>query len=75
VREIIRRLRDQGRCVLFSSHVMQEVSALCDSIVVIASGRVAAKGTLDDLRRLSGQSNLEDAFVTLAGLNRERPTA
>jgi len=75
VREIIRRLRDQGRCVLFSSHVMQEVSALCDSIVVIASGRVAAKGSPDDLLRLSGESNLEDAFVTLAGLNRERPTA
>ena len=75
VREIIRRLREQGRCVLFSSHVMQEVSALCDSIVVIAAGRVAAKGTPDDLRRLSGEANLEDAFVTLAGLNRERPTA
>ncbi len=74
VREIIRRLRDQGRCVLFSSHVMQEVSALCDSIVVIASGRVVASGTSDDLRRLSGESNLEDAFVTLAGLNRERPS-
>ena len=74
VRDIIRRLRDQGRCVLFSSHVMQEVSALCDSIVVIAAGQVVASGTADDLRQLSGQSNLEDAFVTLAGLNRERPT-
>jgi len=72
VREIIRRLRDQGRCVLFSSHVMQEVSALCDSIVVIASGRVVANGTADELRARAGQANLEDAFVTLAGLNRER---
>jgi sodium transport system ATP-binding protein len=72
VREIIRRLRDQGRCVLFSSHVMQEVSALCDSIVVIAQGRVVANGTADELRALSGEANLEDAFVTLAGLNRER---
>jgi sodium transport system ATP-binding protein len=71
VREIIRRLRDQGRCVLFSSHVMQEVSALCDSIVVIASGRVVANGTPDELRGQSGQQNLEDAFVTLAGLGRE----
>jgi sodium transport system ATP-binding protein len=71
VREIIRRLRDQGRCVLFSSHVMQEVSALCDSIVVIASGRVVANGTPDELRTQSGQENLEDAFVTLAGLGRE----
>ena len=72
VREIIRRLRDQGRCVLFSSHVMQEVSALCDSIVVIASGQVVANGTPDELRAVAGQANLEDAFVTLTGLARER---
>jgi sodium transport system ATP-binding protein len=67
VREIIRRLRDMGRCVLFSSHVMQEVSALCDSIVVIAFGRVVAHGTPDELRAQSGHENLEDAFVALTG--------
>jgi sodium transport system ATP-binding protein len=72
VREIIRRLRDQGRCVLFSSHVMQEVSALCDSIVVIAAGQVVANGTPDELRSASGEANLEDAFVVLTGLGRER---
>ena len=70
VRSIVRRLRDQGRCVLFSSHVMQEVSALCDSIVVIASGRVVAQGSPDELRQQTGYENLEDAFVALAGLNR-----
>ena len=70
VRAIVRRLRDAGRCVLFSSHVMQEVSALCDSIVVIASGRVVAQGTPDDLRRQTGYENLEDAFVALAGVER-----
>jgi sodium transport system ATP-binding protein len=68
VRDIIRRLRDDGRCVLFSSHVMQEVSALCDSIVVIAKGGVAAIGTPDELRRQTGHQSLEDAFVALAGL-------
>jgi sodium transport system ATP-binding protein len=68
VREIIRRLRADGRCVVFSSHVMQEVSALCDSIIVIARGRLVASGTPDDLRRQTGHENLEDAFVTLAGL-------
>jgi sodium transport system ATP-binding protein len=74
VRHIVRRLRDQGRCVLFSSHVMQEVSALCDSIVVIASGRVVAHGTPNELRHQTGQDNLEDAFVALAGLERgEQP--
>jgi len=67
VRTIVRRLRASGHCVLFSSHVMQEVSALCDSIVVIARGQVVARGTPDELRRQSGQDNLEDAFVALAG--------
>jgi sodium transport system ATP-binding protein len=74
VRHIVRKLRDQGRCVLFSSHVMQEVSALCDSIVVIASGRVVAHGTPNELRNQTGEDNLEDAFVALAGLERgEQP--
>jgi sodium transport system ATP-binding protein len=71
VRDIIRRLRDQGRCVLFSSHVMQEVSALCDAIIVIARGAVAAMGTPDELRSQTGHQNLEDAFVALAGLERD----
>jgi sodium transport system ATP-binding protein len=70
VRSIVRRLRDQGRCVLFSSHVMHEVSALCDAIVVIAGGRVVAQGTPDELRQQTGYQNLEDAFVALAGLDR-----
>ena len=69
VRAIVRRLRDEGRCVLFSSHVMQEVSALCDWIVVIASGRVVAQGTPGELRQQTGYENLEDAFVALAGLD------
>ena len=67
VRDLIRRLRADGRCVLFSSHVMQEVSALCDRIVILAKGRVAAHGSPDELLALSGKSSLEDAFVALAG--------
>jgi sodium transport system ATP-binding protein len=74
VRHIVRKLRTQGRCVLFSSHVMQEVSALCDSIVIIASGRVVARGTPNELRNQTGEDSLEDAFVALAGLDHgERP--
>jgi sodium transport system ATP-binding protein len=69
VRDIIRAFRSEGRCVLFSSHIMQEVSALCDHIIVIARGRVVASGTPDDLRRQTGHQNLEDAFVTLVGLD------
>jgi sodium transport system ATP-binding protein len=68
VRAVIRRLRDQGRAVLFSNHVMQEVSALCDEIVLLAAGRVVAHGTPDQLRAAAGHENLEDAFVALAGL-------
>ena len=68
VRDIIRRFRSEGRCVLFSSHVMQEVSALCDHIVVIARGRIVGSGSPDELRGQTGQQNLEDAFVTLVGL-------
>jgi sodium transport system ATP-binding protein len=71
VRELLRELRGQGRAVLFSSHVMQEVSALCDCIVVLAGGRVVASGTPDELRRLTRRDDLEDAFVALTGLARE----
>jgi sodium transport system ATP-binding protein len=71
MRDVIRGLRRDGCCVLFSSHIMQEVSALCDRIVVIAQGTVVADGTPDELRRLAGHENLEDAFVTLAGLEPE----
>jgi sodium transport system ATP-binding protein len=67
VRTIIKRLKAEGRCVLFSSHVMQEVSALCDRIVVIAGGKVVAHGTPDELRARAGYDSLEDAFVALAG--------
>jgi sodium transport system ATP-binding protein len=69
VRKLIRELRDEGKCVLFSSHVMQEVSALCDVIVLVAGGRVVARGTPDELRELSGHEDLEDAFVELTGID------
>jgi sodium transport system ATP-binding protein len=73
VRDIIRRLKAEGHTVLFSSHVMQEVSALCDTIVVIARGKIVASGTPDDLRALTGHQNLEDAFVALTGLEAVEP--
>ena len=65
IRGLIRQLRGEGRCVLFSSHVMQEVSAVCDSIVIVAAGRVVAHGPPDQLRMVAGQDSLEDAFVKL----------
>lgn len=67
LREFLRQLRAEGRCVIFSSHIMQEVAALCDRIVIIANGRVMAEGTPDELRAQAGNDNLEDAFVSLIG--------
>jgi sodium transport system ATP-binding protein len=60
-------LKEEGRCVLFSSHIMPEVAQLCDRIVVIAHGRVVANGTPDEIRALTGLANLEDAFVKVIG--------
>jgi sodium transport system ATP-binding protein len=67
LRELLLRLRGQGKCLLFSSHVMQEVTALCDRIVILGRGRVVATGTSEDLIELSGATSLEEAFVRLLG--------
>lgn len=65
IRAFIRQLRDEGRCVLFSSHIMQEVAAVCDSIVIVVSGRLVADGTPEDLLAATGEDSLENAFVSL----------
>ena len=65
VRELLRGLRDEGHAIVFSSHIMQEVAALCDHIVIIAKGRVVAQGSHDDLRGQAGVDDLEEAFVRL----------
>jgi sodium transport system ATP-binding protein len=67
LRSFLRGLRDEGRCVIFSSHIMQEVAALCDHVVIIAQGTVMAAGSADELRAQTGESNLEDAFVKAIG--------
>src|SRR6476659_5100540 len=67
LRDFLRQLRAEGRCVIFSSHIMQEVAALCDRIVVIARGKVVADESPDALRAQTGEANLEDAFVKLIG--------
>jgi len=63
LRELILRLRDEGRCVLFSSHIMQEVAALCDDICIIAHGKVAIDDSIDGIRERTGCEDIEDAFV------------
>ena len=67
LRGLLQRLREQGHCILFSSHVMQEIAALCDEVVVIAHGRVVAEGTPGELRGRAGTESLEEAFVRLVG--------
>jgi sodium transport system ATP-binding protein len=67
MRALLRRLRAEGRCIVFSSHVMQEVAALCDTIVVVAHGRVVARGSPDEIREQAGEASLEDAFVKVIG--------
>ncbi len=63
LRELVRGLREEGRCVLLSSHVMQEVAALCDRIIIVAGGRITAEGTPDELRDHYREHDLEEVFV------------
>jgi sodium transport system ATP-binding protein len=63
LRALLLKLKAAGRCILFSSHVMQEVAALCDAVIVIAGGRVVADGTPGQLRARAGSDDLEEAFI------------
>jgi sodium transport system ATP-binding protein len=73
LRELIRRLRDAGKCILMSSHIMQEVSALSDHIVVVSKGRAVNQGTPAQLIEQTGAANLEDAFVQLTAEDHAAP--
>ena len=67
LRDALRHLRDElGKCIVISTHVMQEVERLCDHVVVVAHGRTVAAGTVDELRARAGSDDFEQAFVTLA---------
>jgi sodium transport system ATP-binding protein len=67
LRDMLQNLKSQGRCILFSSHVMQEVAALCDQVVIIGQGRVLAQGTLQSIRERCGTQSLEEAFLQVLG--------
>ena len=67
LRKVIRRLKDEGHCILFSSHIMQEVAALCDHIAIISEGSIAMADSLDGIHSKTGQTDLEDAFVIAIG--------
>jgi sodium transport system ATP-binding protein len=63
VRDLLRRLRAEGRCILLTSHIMQEVAALADRIVILARGTVVLQGTPAELRRATGLNELEEIFM------------
>jgi sodium transport system ATP-binding protein len=67
MRQFIQRLRDAGKCIVLTSHIMQEVAALCDQIVIISNGVISAKGTPAELLERTGKTNLEDAFIESIG--------
>jgi sodium transport system ATP-binding protein len=67
MRRFIRRLRDDGKCVVLTSHIMQEVAALCDQVIIISNGIISAQGTPEELLRMTGRENLEDAFIAAIG--------
>lgn len=70
-RDTIRQFREQGRCVLFSTHYMDEADRLCDNVAIIVNGKIIAVGSPTDLKAQTNQSTLEDAFVALAGSGHE----
>ena len=67
LREALRRLRDdEGKCIVFSTHIMSEVERLCDRVVVVSHGRTVAEGTVAELSARAGEADFEDTFVKLA---------
>ncbi len=75
LRRLLAELRAEGHCILFSSHVMQEVAALCDELIIIAAGTVIVQAPPQELQARAGTASLEEAFVRLAGLGAPEPSA
>jgi sodium transport system ATP-binding protein len=69
VRNMLLTLRDQGRCILFSSHLMHEVGGLCDRVLIIAGGEIVADESVAGIIELAGANSLEDAFIKLSNLS------
>jgi sodium transport system ATP-binding protein len=72
VRKMLLTLRDQGRCILFSSHLMHEVSGLCDRIIIITNGCIVADGSVAEVISATQTASLEDAFIQLSQANDEK---
>jgi sodium transport system ATP-binding protein len=73
LREALRRLRDDfGKCIVFSTHIMQEVERLCDEVVIVSHGRTVARGSVAELSARTGERDFEETFVRLAFTDAER---
>jgi sodium transport system ATP-binding protein len=66
LRRLLGHLRSEGKCIVLSSHIMQEVEQLADHLVIVAHGRSVAQGSATEIRQRAGATSLEDAFVALA---------
>ncbi len=75
LRRLLQHLRAAGKCIVVSTHIMQEVEQLADEIVIVAHGRTVARGTAEMIRATAGTATLEDAFVALAYPAHGEPTA
>jgi sodium transport system ATP-binding protein len=73
--EAVSELRDQGKCIVFSTHIMREAERLCDRIAIVHHGRLLAEGTIDELRDQYGQPDLEDIFFDLIRNYERQPAA
>nr|WP_315484819.1 hypothetical protein [uncultured Undibacterium sp.] len=77
LREFLRWLRTPeggGKCIVFSTHIMQEVERLCDTVVIVAQGKTVASGTVSELMLQAHENDFEDAFVKLAFLDKQQST-
>jgi sodium transport system ATP-binding protein len=61
----VAELRDQGKCVVFSTHIMREAEKLCDRVAIVHRGRILAEGTLEELRQQNAEHDLEELFFSL----------
>lgn len=68
IEEFIQSAKRLGKCILFSTHVMEEAEYLCDRLAVVNQGRVTASGTMDELRKMTGKQRLRDIFLDLLGM-------
>jgi sodium transport system ATP-binding protein len=72
LRNLLQAMREEGRCVLFSSHVLDEVKSLCDRVVILSDGYIVAEGTISEICDQTNSSNFEEAFLSATSVGGAR---